>query len=115
MPQQCDASIDEEEASMADTNSELEKLKALIASDPDLLKGAAGAGDVKNAAKALAQLAASKGIALTSDEIETAFAGRSEDASPTAEPLDDEALDQVSGGGSPYCIFTKGCYCIFTK
>lgn len=100
---------------MAEQNAELEKLKALIASDTDILKGIAGSGDVKLAAKALAEFAATRGIQLTQAEIEGVFAARDTSAPTSMEPLDDAALDHVSGGGSPYCIFTKGCYCIFTK
>lgn len=29
--------------------------------------------------------------------------------------LSDTQLDQVSGGWCPWCIFTEGTYCIFTK
>ncbi|MDG3444283.1 Nif11-like leader peptide family natural product precursor [Nitrospirillum amazonense] len=97
------------------SQSELEKLKALIASDAEILKGIAGGGDVKAAAKALADFAATRGIQLTADEIEGVFAARAGSAPTQMEPLDDDALDHVSGGGSPYCIYTKGCYCIFTK
>jgi hypothetical protein len=28
--------------------------------------------------------------------------------------LTDAELEMVSGGGSPYCMFTKGCYCMCT-
>lgn len=94
--------------------SELEKLKALINSDSGILDGIAGSGDVKQAAKALAAFAAERQIDLSLEEIEGLFAARSTPAEDI-EPLDDEALENVSGGGSPYCIFTKGCYCIFTK
>lgn len=96
------------------SHSELEKLKALIASDSAILKGVAGSGDVKQAAQALAAFAAERQIELSPEEIEGLFHARSE-PSGEVEPLDEAALDQVSGGGSPYCIFTKGCYCIFTK
>lgn len=95
-------------------HGELEKLKALIASDSAILNGVAGSGDVKQAAQALAAFAAERQIDLTPQEIETLFSAREEPAREV-EPLDDLALDFVSGGGSPYCIFTKGCYCIFTK
>ncbi|PWC31958.1 Nif11-like leader peptide family natural product precursor [Azospirillum sp. TSO22-1] len=93
----------------------LEKLEALIAGEPDILRGAAGSGDVKEASKALARFAASKGVTLAPEEIEGAFAARAAAASGSVEALDDDALEHVSGGGSPYCMFTKGCYCIFTK
>lgn len=98
---------------MAGTQDNLDKLKDLIASDPNAMQGAAASGDVKEASKALAQYAASKGISLTPEEIEKAFTSNDAPAS-SSEPLDDEALDNVSGGGSPYCILTKGCYCILT-
>ncbi len=89
-------------------------LEKLLADDPEILSGVAGSGDVKEAAAALARHAAAKGVSLTAAEIETAFLART-DAAQAVEPLDDAALDNVAGGGSPYCIFTKGCYCIFTK
>lgn len=28
--------------------------------------------------------------------------------------LSDAELEQVAGGGSPYCMFTSGCYCMCT-
>jgi|GEM_PF-2442788 hypothetical protein len=35
----------------------------------------------------------------------------------TFEPnqLSDAELERVAGGGSPWCLFTSGCYCFFTK
>ncbi|WP_207457416.1 Nif11-like leader peptide family natural product precursor [Azospirillum sp. SYSU D00513] len=99
---------------MAGTNAELEKLKSLVESNPDALKGAAGSGDVKEASKALAHYASSKGISLTPEEIEKAFS-ENPGSGASVEALDDDALDKVSGGGSPWCIFTDGCYCFFTK
>lgn len=33
-----------------------------------------------------------------------------------ADELSEEQLSQISGGaGCPYCMFTKGTYCFFTK
>ncbi|HYD83540.1 MAG TPA: hypothetical protein VEA63_05795 [Opitutus sp.] len=29
--------------------------------------------------------------------------------------LSDAELERVAGGGSPWCWFTSGCYCFFTK
>lgn len=29
--------------------------------------------------------------------------------------LEDAELEQVAGGRCPYCMFTKGTYCFFTK
>lgn len=100
---------------MAASDQELEKLKALIAADSEILTGIAGSGDVKVAAKALSEFAASRGITLTAEDVESVFSARSDSAPVDLEPLDEDALDHVSDGGSPYCIFTKGCYCIFTK
>jgi hypothetical protein len=91
-----------------------EKLQALIAANPDILSGPAGAGDVKEAAAALSRLAKAKGVDLVAADIETAFQTREAAAQPV-EALDDDALAQVAGGGSPWCMFTKGCYCFFTK
>jgi len=31
-----------------------------------------------------------------------------------ADQLSDAELEAVSGGGSPYCMFTSGCYCFLT-
>ncbi|HVY72179.1 MAG TPA: hypothetical protein VHH73_19760 [Verrucomicrobiae bacterium] len=28
--------------------------------------------------------------------------------------LSDQELESVAGGGSPYCMFTDGCYCLCT-
>ena len=99
---------------MAGTSEELEKLKSLVESDPDALKGAAGSGDVKDASRALAQYASAKGISLTPEEIEKAFS-ETPGSAASVEALDDDALDTVSGGGSPWCIFTDGCWCFFMK
>ncbi|TDT93664.1 hypothetical protein DFO45_3042 [Azorhizobium sp. AG788] len=100
---------------MSASDQEIEKLKALIASDSEIMKGIAGSGDVKVAAKALSEFAATRGITLSAEEVEAVFSAREGSAPAKLEPLDEAALDHVSGGGSPYCIFTKGCYCIFTK
>lgn len=32
-----------------------------------------------------------------------------------ADELTDAELERVAGGGSPYCMYTSGCYCFFTK
>lgn len=92
----------------------IDKLKSLLASDPSALQGLAGSGDVKDASAAIAQFAASKGLTISAAEVEKAFQERGAGVAEV-QPLDDAALDLVAGGGSPYCIFTKGCYCIFTK
>ncbi len=34
---------------------------------------------------------------------------------PDASELSDAELEAVAGGGSPWCWFTSGCYCFFTK
>lgn len=95
-------------------SSTVEKLQALIADNPDILGGAAGSGDVKEAAAALSRFAKAKGVELDAAEIETAFQARDAAAKPV-EALDDDALAKVAGGGSPWCMFTDGCYCFFTK
>lgn len=99
---------------MAGTDDQVEKLKALIAANPDVLNGVAGSGDVKAASAALARFAGSKGVSIDPKAIESAFEARG-GADQSVEALDDAALDNVSGGGSPWCMFTKGCYCFFTK
>jgi len=97
------------------SHAELDKLKALINAEPDILEGVAGSGDVNEASLALSRFAADRGIRLTPQEVASIFAARGRDTGAAAELLDDDVLESVSGGGSPYCIFTKGCYCIFTK
>lgn len=96
------------------TDTAIARLQKLLAEDPELLNGVAGSGDVKEASDALARYASAKGVSLTAEEIQNVFEPRGGDSS-AVEALDDAALDQVAGGGSPYCMFTKGCYCIFTK
>lgn len=32
-----------------------------------------------------------------------------------ADELSDAELERVAGGGSPWCMWTSGCYCFFTK
>ncbi|SMC70481.1 hypothetical protein [Rhizobium sp. RU36D] len=96
------------------TDTALARLQKMLADDPELLNGVAGSGDVKEAAAALSRYASAKGIPLTAEDIEKVFEPRAGDNS-AVEALDDAALDQVAGGGSPYCILTKGCYCIFTR
>ena len=98
---------------MSDTPSSLDKLRDLISSNPDALQGAAASGDVKTAAEALSRFASAKGLTVNPQEVEQAFRNRA--APDKALPLDDEALDKVAGGHSPYCMFTDGCYCFFTK
>ena len=97
---------------MPDTQSNLDKLRDLVAASPDALAGAAAEGDVKTAAAALSRYAAGKGLSVSPAEVEQAFRQRA--APAKAEPLDDAALDKVAGGHSPYCMFTDGCYCFFT-
>ena len=94
------------------SESNLDKLRDLVASNPGALQGAAAEGDVKTAAAALSRFAAGQGLSVSPDEVEQAFRRRA--APDKAQPLDDAALDKVAGGHSPYCMFTDGCYCFFT-
>ena len=64
-----------------------------------------------DAAEALAGIAKSKGIDISAEQIKAQMTASK--AGPDDE-LDDAALEAVSGGGSPYCMSTKGCYCMCT-
>ncbi|EKE77241.1 hypothetical protein P24_05652 [Oceanibaculum indicum P24] len=89
-----------------------ESLKKSVEADPALVQKLSGVKEVGDVAEFLAGVAAQKGIALNADQIKAQMTASK--AGPDDE-LDDAALEAVSGGGSPYCMFTKGCYCIFTK
>lgn len=99
---------------MTGNQNTIDALKKLLAEDPSILDGAAGSGDLNEASAALARHAQAKGISVDAEAVAAAFQER-EGAGQPVEELDDAALEGVSGGGSPYCMFTKGCYCIFTK
>lgn len=92
--------------------SSMDALQQAVAEDPALAERLASLKDVDRVVPELAAFAKARGISVTEAEIRDAFAPRS---GGTAQPLEDEALDAVAGAGSPYCMFTKGCYCIFTK
>lgn len=89
-----------------------ETLKKTVESDPALVQKLSGVKEVGDVAEMLAGIAAQKEIPLTAEQIKQELA--SSKTGPDDE-LDDAALENVSGGGSPYCMFTKGCYCFFTK
>ena len=97
---------------MSDTQSKLDRLQALIASHPDVLEDAARTPDLQLAAKVLARFAAAQGLTMAPEEVEQAFRNRA--APDRALPLDDETLDKVAGGHSPWCFATHGCYCFAT-
>ena len=92
-------------------SSDFDKLKDIIQSNPDLL---GEGGDIGAASRRLEEVARANGLDLDVAEIERQFHSRTTDGRPNDE-LDDQALDQVAGAGSPWCMFTNGCYCIFTK
>jgi hypothetical protein len=97
---------------MHDTQAELARLRELIETDPDAM-AAAGFGDHKAAAARLARYAASKGIPLTQEDVETAF--QAVTPPDQAEPLDDKALESVAGGTYPFCmVSTFHPACVFT-
>ncbi|WP_372053813.1 Nif11-like leader peptide family natural product precursor [Tistrella mobilis] len=92
-------------------SQDFDKLKDIIQSNPDLLSEG---GDIGAAARRLEDIARANGLDLDAAEIERQFQARAADGRPDDE-LDDQALDQVAGAGSPWCMFTNGCYCFFTK
>lgn len=89
-----------------------ETLKKTVESDPALVQKLSGVKEVGDVVEVLAGVAAQKGIALNAEQIKAQMA---QSGSGPDDELDDAALEAVSGGGSPYCMFTKGCYCFFTK
>ena len=92
-------------------SSDFDKLKDIIRSNPDLL---GDGGDIGAASRRLEEIARENGLDLDAAGIERQFHNSAADGRPDDE-LDDQALDQVAGAGSPWCMFTKGCYCFFTK
>ncbi|SMP54804.1 Nif11-like leader peptide family RiPP precursor [Anoxynatronum buryatiense] len=60
------------------------------------------------------QLAQVNGFEVTAEELETEIEGMAMNMVGEGE-LSDEELESVAGGGCPYCMFTKGSYCFFTK
>lgn len=95
------------------TSQAYEQLKSIVASNPAHKQKLDGVTEIGDAAETLAGIAAANGISITAEQIKQQMAAGSEGRPDDA--LDDEALEAVSGGGSPYCMFTKGCYCFFTK
>ncbi|MBU0725090.1 MAG: Nif11-like leader peptide family natural product precursor [Alphaproteobacteria bacterium] len=94
-------------------SAEFEKLKALVQSDESYLATLSRLTEVGDVAAALAVLARENGIGISAEQIKQQMTAN-DNARPDDE-LDDAALEAVSGGGSPWCMATKGCYCIFTK
>jgi hypothetical protein len=90
----------------------MDALQQAVAEDPALTKKLADLKDVDLVVVELAAVAKQRGIAVTEAEIRASFEPKSGGA---PEPLEDEALDAIAGAGSPWCMFTKGCYCFFTK
>jgi hypothetical protein len=97
---------------MTDAKAEIARVRELLATDPDAMAAAGGGGDYQAAAGGLARYAASKGISVTEADVKAAFQERN--PPEHAEPLDDDALDKVAGGHSPWCFATHGCYCFGT-
>lgn len=92
-------------------NQAFDALKAAVKSDKALLDTLSGHKDMGDAAEALAGIAKSRGIDISAEQIKAQMTASK--AGPDDE-LDDKALEAVSGGGSPYCMSTKGCYCMCT-
>lgn len=87
-------------------------LKKAVESDPALVRKLSGVKEVGDVAEVLAGIAAQKGIPLNAEQIKAhIIAG----GTGPDDELDDAALEHVAGGGSPWCMFTDGCYCFFTK
>lgn len=93
-------------------SAEFEKLKILVKSDEAYLETLSGLSEVGDVAEALAVLGRENGIQISAEEIKRQMTAN-DNARPDDE-LDDAALEAVSGGGSPYCMSTNGCYCMCT-
>lgn len=99
------------------SSTKYQQFRALIQSRPELLERVADTHDLNVVAQSMSQIVADEGIDISAEEIVTGMQMASEqEGRPTGE-LNDEELEAVSGGssGSPYCMWTKGCYCFFTK
>ena len=59
-------------------------------------------------------LAGKKGYAFSEAQLRAALEEKAGEMTPEG-PLDDEEMEAVAAAGCPYCIFTKGSYCFFTK
>lgn len=90
----------------------MQKLQQAVAEDAALSNKLAEIKDVNIIVAELSAFAKVRGLDIAEGELRSAFQAKPQ---PSDEPLEDDALDAIAGAGSPYCIFTKGCYCIFTK
>lgn len=93
-------------------NQAFEALKAAVKSDKALLDKLSDHTEMGDAAEALAGIAKARGIDISAEQIKAQMV-----AGPGGKPddeLDDAALENVAGGGSPYCMSTDGCYCMCT-
>jgi hypothetical protein len=93
-------------------SASIEALRRAVAGDPELAARLATMREVDLVVRELESVAGGLGLALSEEEIRASF---SQGGGSGAEPLDDETLDAISGAGSPWCMFTQGCYCFFTK
>ncbi len=59
-------------------------------------------------------LAEKKGYAFSEAQLRVALEEKAGEMTPEG-PLDDEQMESVAAAGCPYCIFTRGSYCFFTK
>lgn len=82
-----------------------ETSKKAVEADPALVPKLSGVKEVGDVAELLAGVAAQKGIPLNAEQIKRELSASK--AGPDDE-LDDAAPEAVSGGGSPYCMITKG-------
>ena len=93
------------------TDDSLDTLTAMVTSDDALLKRLSQLADTRAVAEELAGVAQEKGLTVSVDEI---MARMTPSVGGPDDELDEQALAAVTGGGSPYCIFTQGCYCFGT-
>jgi hypothetical protein len=98
------------------SSTNYQQLKALVEARPELLKRLADTKDLHAVAESMSQIAADEGIEISSQEIVIGMqTANQHEGRPNGE-LNEQDLELVSGGsGSPYCMWTKGCYCFFTK
>ena len=59
-------------------------------------------------------LAGEKGYDFSETQLQAALEEKAGEMTPEG-PLDDEQMESVAAAGCPYCIFTRGSYCFFTK
>ena len=59
-------------------------------------------------------LAGKRGYEFSEAQLRAALEEKAGEMTPEG-PLDDEQMESVSAAGCPWCMFTRGSYCFFTK